>query len=75
MTTTAFFTGSAPASGPMGNRAAPLPSLVNKAMTGAQAAFKVPLPAAAAAAAYPWMTQAMLSKLGVRALRLMRADC
>jgi len=75
MTTTAFFTGSAPASGPMGNRAAPVSSLVNKAMTGAQAAFKAPRTAAPDAAPYPWMTQAMLSKLGVRTLRLLRADC
>lgn len=63
MTTTAFFTGSAPAS-----------SFVNKAKTGAQAAFRAPRPAASVTAAYPWMTQAMLSKLGVRAQRLMRAD-
>jgi len=69
MTTATFFTGSVPVSG---QRTA---SPVSKA--GAQATFKAPRPAAAAAAAvtaYPWMTQAMFSKLGVRARRLLRAD-
>ena len=67
MTSTTFFPGSVPAPA---KRTAPL---VNKALAGAQAAFKAPRPAAAATA-YPWMTQTMLGNLSLRARRLLRAD-
>jgi hypothetical protein len=67
MTSTTFFTGSSPASGVTGNRAAPM---AHKARAGAQARPS----ASPAMAAYPWMTQAMFGKLSARARRLLRAD-
>ncbi len=71
MTSTTFFTGSAPATGVTGNRAAPM---AHKARAGAQAASPARPSASPAVAAYPWMTQAMFGKLSARARRLLRAD-
>ncbi len=68
MTTTTFFTGSAPAD--MG-QPSPVRAPARKALAIAPARTGAP---ASAARAYPWMTQAMLSKLSARARRLMRAD-
>ena len=71
MTTATFFPGSASSSGTTSQRSAPL---VNKAVAGAQAAFKAPRAVVSAITAYPWMTQAMLAGMSPRARRLLRAD-
>lgn len=64
MTSTTFFTGSAPRTAPV----------IAKAQPGARTAAKATPLIASAVAAYPWMTQAMLSRLSPRARRLLRAD-
>ena len=51
---------------------APAASFVSKALAGAQAGFKAPV--AAPAAAYPWLTANIRRNMSVRAQRLMRAD-
>lgn len=71
MTSTTFFTGSAPATSVTGNRTAPMD---NKARASAQLAPLARPSASPAVAAYPWMTQAMFGKLSARARRLLRAD-
>ncbi|MBA4329156.1 MAG: hypothetical protein C0428_13085 [Polaromonas sp.] len=73
MTSATFFPGSTPSSS-TGKRSAPAAALVNKAVAGAQAAFKAPRAVISAVAAYPWMTQAMLAGMSPRARRLLRAD-
>ena len=73
MTRSIQFAGLAnPTSGAAAPRTAPAASWVQQALSGLRALIAAP--AASRAEAYPWLTPAIRSSMGVRAQRLLRAD-
>lgn len=74
MTSTTFFSGSAPSPRVSSKRPAAASPIVRQAQPEAQAAVRPARAFARATMAYPWMTQALFAGMSPRARRLLRAD-